>query len=168
MRATNLALGAVMLALVGCGSTSTPADTGPSSSDAGHDAALVATDSGTDAASATDTGPTMCSDTYGGCTTIEDHTADTMVTIGVVMPSATQYAYTPRCIRIHTGTMVTITNSALHPLFAATCSTPGGPLPTAASTTTSFTFTSAGHYGYYCANHGADDGTGMAGLIIVQ
>ena len=91
-----------------------------------------------------------------------------MVTIDVVMPTAATYAYSPNCIRIAAGTMVTITNSAFHPLMSAPCSPTDSPIATSPSTATTFTFATPGNYGYFCANHGAPDGRFMSGLIVVE
>lgn len=158
----------VCLALAGCNNT-TPVspDTGlagtdaATTPDAGHDAAMATTDTGP----LPDTGPVVCPDTFGGTTALEDHTADTMVTM-TVTGTIGSFAYSPNRIRIHTGTMVTIPGGGIHPLMQATCSAAGGPTITSAGGT--FTFTTPGLYGYYCGNHGSNTGTGMAALIVVE
>jgi len=109
-----------------------------------------------------------CPVAFAGCTTLEDHTADTMVTIDVVMPTPGTYAYSPNCIRIQAGTIVTITNTAFHPLTSAPCSPADSPISSGPSTTTDFTFATAGSYGFFCGNHGTSDGQFMAGLIVVE
>jgi plastocyanin len=148
-----------------CSATPSTADTGGS----GGDAAMP-TDAGRDAAAmidvgpADDTGPVVCAADYAGCATLVDHTADTTVSVAI-----TGFAYTPNCIRIHTGTMVTLPGASLHPLIGATCNPPGSPIPTTPSAAGgTFTFTTAGLYGYHCNVHGQDNGTGMAGLIVVE
>jgi len=105
------------------------------------------------------------------CTTLEDMTG---VTGAVAITATPSYTFDHHCVRIHVGQQVTITNSAFHPILSASCSSAGSPLPTtispvtAPATTQTFTFATAGHFGYFCAAHGADDGTSMAGLIVVE
>jgi plastocyanin len=173
----------VLLAACG-GSTTNPG------TDAGHDAASTPVDSGgttedsggstvdsggtvdsgtpaVDSGSTTDAGPAPdgCAVTFSGCTTIDDHTGETAVTIAFA-----GFSYAPHCIRVDVGTVVTIPGSLTHPLFGATCSPDATPLSTVEPSTTGgdFTFTAAGAYGYYCGVHGSDLGTGMSGLIIVE
>jgi plastocyanin len=160
------------LALVACNNGSTPADTGAGGNDAGNDAASSSmVDAGSDAFVAMADAGGECHDDYSGCTTLDDHTGDTGP---VVIAATASFTYDHHCVRIHTGQVVTITNSITHPVVAAACSTAGSPIPaspmaaTTPATTTDFTFTTAGHYGYFCANHGSDDGTAMAGLIVVE
>lgn len=130
--------------------------------DAGTDAAMVS-DAGADMGS--DTGPTNCTTSYAGCMALTDMTGMAMVTIA----TTASLTYTPNCIRISAGTMVTIEGSLLHPLRGATCSPAESPLPMTASTTGgTFTFNTPGEYGYYCQNHGTNAGVGMAGLIVVE
>lgn len=171
MRSSRLVVPVACLVLAACSQPPAPVDSGgaggDAGSDAGHDASTSAADTGADAGPPVDAA-TMCAIDFAGCTTLEDHTADTMVTIDVVMPTAATYAYSPSCIRIAAGTMVTIANSAFHPLMSATCSPADSPIATSSSTATTFTFASAGNYGYFCGNHGAPDGQFMAGLIVVQ
>lgn len=180
---------AAVLALAGCNNnTSTDSGPGPGS-DGGTDAFVAPTvDSGTDTGPIAtvdgghDTGPSAvdanvdahmgameCADGFAGCTvaTATNDTASSTVTISAAGAAGTYHYDTP-CIRIHTGTMVTITNTAtLHPLHSATCSPSDSPIA-AAPTGTTFTFAHAGRYGYYCGFHGTDTGTGMAGMIIVE
>jgi plastocyanin len=147
------------LAYAGCGTPATP-----------HDAATAREDVGVDAAPPVDVGPIdaapdgPCPATYAGCTTLEDHTGETAITL-----MFSGFAYTPHCIRISAGTTVTIPGSSLHPLHGATCSAEGSPLPTTPTPSNGdYTFDSAGAYGYYCNNHGTNAGGGMAGLIVVE
>jgi plastocyanin len=166
----------VCFALGGCNNTTTPLDTGNTSRDAGNDAAVISqTDAGIDAApvdagSTVDGGSTDCPETYANCTTIEEPTNPVVIT--AEHPTPETYQYTPRCIRVPVGTMVTIVNTTVHPLRAAACSPSDTPIPGGASTSTEFVFDHTGHYGFFCANHGVDDPTsttpGMSGLIIVE
>ena len=170
---------AALLALAfasACTTTPAAVDTGSvGNPDTGVDAFVAPTDtggSGTDTGVVTDTGVGVdafvaaCGMTYAGCTALADHTADTSP---VVITTTSSFTYSPNCIRIHTGQMVTIAGSSIHPLQSATCGGASSPIPTAASTTGgTYTFTTAGTYGYHCSVHGSDTGTGMAGLIVVQ
>jgi len=162
-RVLRSSLTASFLVLAACGST--PSTPDATRADAGNDGSTTV-----DAASLPDTGTLTCNDGYAGCTTASatDDTSMTSVTIGVVGDGTTSnYMYSATCIRIHTGTTVTLPNSTLHPLAAASCSPTDSPLISTPAATT-FTFNHAGRYGYFCENHGADGGSGMAGLIIVE
>jgi len=167
-----LCFATLALALGACGNTPASPDTGASpGNDAGNDAASVSMiDAGADAAAVPNDSGGVCHDDFSGCTTIEDHTGVATFTIA----ATASFTYDHHCVRISTGTVVTMENSLTHPLTGASCSTPGGPIPAVAAPatgtahTTDYTFTTAGHYGYWCMNHGADDGGGMSGLIIVQ
>ena len=113
----------------------------------------------------------MCAEGYAGCTTasaIDDTATTSGIAIGTAGSGASgdNYRYATPCIRIRAGTTLSIANSPLHPLRAASCSPSDTPITS--GTRTSFTFAHAGRYGYWCENHGSDDGAppGMAGLII--
>lgn len=147
-------------ALLGCGG-SAPANDAATPRDSGGPV---------DAAPADDVGPVdagpvaECPMTFSGCGAIDDHTADATVSIAF-----SGFAYSPHCIRISPGTVVSIPGSSLHPLRSATCSPSDTPI--AATPTPSngdYTFTTPGTYGYYCNAHGTNSGGGMAGLIIVE
>ena len=180
---------AVALALTGCPGPPATNDAASPGNDAGHDAAASTVDGGNDAATSTvdgghdaaastpdanadanvdaNTAPMMCAANFAGCTTLEDHRTDTApVAVTVMVDTALLNHYSPNCIRIHAGQMVTLPGGAGHPLHAATCSPSGTPINTTAGGT--FTFATAGNYGYYCSFHGGDTGTGMAGLIVVE
>lgn len=151
---------ASLLLAIGCGGTAVPDDAAPSPHDGGHDAAVVPVDANI-----------PCPETFAGCTEamFEDHTADTMPIV-IDATAHSPFAYTRPCIRVRSGAMVTIVNNTTHPVIAATCSH-GGPLPIrpmASTSPSTYTFTTAGAYGYYCNNHGDNGGTGMAGLIVVE
>jgi len=146
-------------------------DAGPGGSDAGPggtDAGPGGTDAGggdVDAGSA----PAGCGTDFAGCTTFTDMTGMGSVTIN----TGPGFAYTPKCVRVSAGTMVTIQGSITHPLEKAPCSPSGTELDsivelTGAVTDTTVTFGAAGNYGIYCHNHGAPAGTGMAGQIRVE
>jgi plastocyanin len=80
--------------------------------------------------------------------------------------------YSPACLKAAPGTTITFSGDfATHPLTPSTSRTSPGPSPivsTDTGTTKSFTFTAPGFYGYYCLQHGDDQGDAMAGMIWVQ
>lgn len=178
---------AVCLALAGCGSSSgTDAAVNPGN-DGGNDAATVMVDAGSDggmtptvdgghdAAAAVDANtPTVCAATYAGCTTATtmDMTGASITNVPIAATSS--FTYDPPCIRIRAGTMVTITNTTTHPVVASACSPTNTPMPLTATpaaspaTTSTYTFSNAGLYGYHCNVHGNQAGTTMSGLIIVE
>jgi plastocyanin len=80
--------------------------------------------------------------------------------------------YSPACLRVVPGTTVTFSGDfATHPLTPSISRTTGAANPilsTGTGTTASFTFTTPGFYGYFCLQHGDDQGDAMAGMIWVQ
>lgn len=114
----------------------------------------------------------MCAEGYASCTAASaiDDRSMMAITIAAAGTGATgdSFRYATPCVRIRAGTNVTIVNSTLHPLRAASCSPSDTPIT--GGTETMFTFAHGGRYGYWCENHGSDDGAppGMAGLIIVE
>lgn len=173
----------VALALAACNNddtpptdAATPRDTNTGGNDTGggdEDAATPDEDAGgdVDAAPDVDSGsaPVGCALDFSECDAFEDMTGMAAVTIGVTGTGPADFAYDPHCVRVSTGTVVTITASALHPLNNASCSPAGSPLPTVpAVLDDDYTFTAAGAYGMFCTNHGTNTGAGMAGLIVVE
>lgn len=122
---------------------------------------------------ATDTGPasdtatgTPCATGFASCTTFDDKTADTTVTVDF---GTAGFEYTPKCIKVKAGTKIDFKGDfTAHP-FKATC----GPamLPDSGQPSGSGTFTvdttglASGVYGYFCTAHGTAAGSGMAGAI---
>jgi len=157
-----------LMTVAGCGSTPAPVDGGSST----PDTSVGPRDAGPDANIQIDSGPSDCLEGYASCTLVMA-TDDTMVTepITVSVIGGTladpAFRYDNPCIRIRAGMSVTIENSATHPLRAASCSPADSPI-LAAPTGTTFRFDHAGHYGYYCQNHGTNAGLHMAGMIIVD
>lgn len=102
--------------------------------------------------------PAMATDQTG------DPTA-TIMTMGL--------AYSPKCVRISTGTEVTFNSDfTLHPLRGGTVEgvtpteDPNSPIKaTNTGMMAKFTFPAKGTYGFYCNNHAA---AGMAGAIFVE
>ncbi len=177
---------ALCLAIAGCNNgTTTATDAGGGGADTGNggtDAGTPTTDTGTpaedtgtpaeDTGMAADTGllldaniPLDCTG-FHGCTAATATDMTGMSTVAIATTAT--FTYDPPCIRISTGTMVTIAAAAIHPLTDATCSPADSPIPAGATTAQTLTFDHAGQYGYYCSVHGSDLGVGMAGLIIVE
>jgi plastocyanin len=80
--------------------------------------------------------------------------------------------YSPACLKVAAGATVTFSGDfATHPLTPSTSRTTAASNPiasTASGTTKSFTFVTPGFYGYFCLQHGTDEGVAMAGMIWVQ
>ncbi|HEY6477413.1 MAG TPA: hypothetical protein VI456_12605 [Polyangia bacterium] len=80
--------------------------------------------------------------------------------------------YSPACVKAAPGTTITFSGDfATHPLTPSIARTTASANPivsTDSGTTVSFTFTTPGFYGYYCLQHGDDQGDAMAGMIWVR
>jgi len=77
--------------------------------------------------------------------------------------------FSPNCVAVHAGTTVTWNvNFSSHTLNASTRGSPNNPIPTTTSgTSATATFSTVGFYPFYCSFHGANDGSGMSGVIQV-
>jgi plastocyanin len=87
----------------------------------------------------------------------------------VTIPAG-QFAYSPPCLKVKVGTIVTFTGaSGLHPLAPMTKgTTDGNPIPSSVEASIPVTFTAEGAFPYFCTNHGTDGGTsGMVGAVYV-
>ncbi len=123
-------LGCSMLLGLGC-SSSTPG-----------------TDAGTDASAMMDTGSDTSVGVVNGCTSF---TAGMTVT-GPSGDNPSQY--TPNCIQIAKGGMVTWNaDFTVHPLQPSGGNTPTPIMLTSSGTTVSFTFPNTGTYGFECQAH---------------
>ncbi len=109
-----------------------------------------------------DAGP-PCPAADTSCATFEDHTEPgdgRTITFGFVP----EPRFSPACMRIARTQTVTFEGSfSLHPL-RQDCGPTAAIAATDVGLTASFTFNTAGIYGYYCANH---RGFGMVGAIQV-
>ena len=109
-----------------------------------------------------------CPQAFAGCTTFEDHTADTEVTIDFGGDGG--LAYSPKCIQVRASTtsIKFAGDFTTHPLTEA-CAPPQSVTFSVSDFQGSvgITFDVAGTYGYYCAVHGSPNGTGMAGAFEV-
>jgi len=100
------------------------------------------------------------------CASPTDYTFVNLAATTVTFPGS-NFQYTPKCLTVKAGTTVTFTpdvgnDFATHPLTPSTRGTMPNPIPSTTSgiTPVPVTFSNAGFYPYYCANHGADNGTG--------
>jgi plastocyanin len=170
-------------AFSGCGDqpeTPTGATSGPVSGAGGTVSGSSAGTggAGTGGAGTGGTGTGGSTATLNGCdpATAMDFTGQATATIA--FGGSLGLAYSPACIKVKAGTMVTFNGDfSTHPLQGgvATSATdtpaaPGTtPLPTTTpmsmGTTATFTMQPAGAYGYYCAVHVS---FGMQGAIFVQ
>lgn len=165
VRQGALALGLTVV-LSACGGSGVVSDAGVTAdagvvvSDAGvtADAGVVVTDAGA--------GPAACGTTFASCSTFEDRTAAGASRTINFVPNQ----YTPRCLRIKAGQTVTFSGAfGSHPLqgaCGASAVLPASQLDTGSTAT--FTFSTAGLYGYFCTFHGSSTGGGMAGAIQVD
>ncbi len=142
---------------VGCVSPLDRLDSGAGLTDGGETA---------DAGHACDAGAPLvtCAAAFATCTAPTDLTGSTAI---IQFGGALGTQYSPSCIQIKSGQTVTFSGDfALHPLAQA-CG-PGTLIPAVPSgSSATFSACAPGWYGYYCQNHGASDGTGMAGAILV-
>jgi plastocyanin len=106
---------------------------------------------------------------FAGCTW-ETSVAATQVTIS---PPA---SYSPACVRVTAGSTLTIQASAMHPLEGMT-KNGDSPNPIAQGQPSTgylqdatFTFPTAGSYGFFCNVHGSDTAKGgtMTGVVYVE
>ncbi len=81
------------------------------------------------------------------------------------------FEYTPACLIIKSGQSVKFEGNLItHPLDAGAAieGSPTSPIvSTSSGLSIEFTFPLAGSFPYYCAAHGAPDGSGMAGVVHV-
>ena len=76
------------------------------------------------------------------------------------------FKYSPACLKVSSGTTVTIQASTTHPLSGLSTGTANNPIPTGGSTTDqAVTFSAAGFYPFRCDMHFS---IGMIGVVWVQ
>lgn len=106
---------------------------------------------------------------YCGCrfASAEDHTGQTAVTVS--FGGSLGDAYWPNCIKVDAGTAVTFSGGfSDHPFGVASTTDPGNPaMDTFTGTSATFTYSTAGTFGYYCYYHGTPTGQGMCGAVYV-
>jgi plastocyanin len=79
--------------------------------------------------------------------------------------------YTPACLKVKTGTVVTIDASRSHPLQGVrNLNGPANPFHRGSEATSPETqaLREPGRYDYFCTRHGDSNGRGMAGTILVE
>ncbi len=104
------------------------------------------TDAGTDSSTDSSTTP------VNGCTTFTDDTATAATITGPASANPSQY--TPNCVHIKVGQSVTWNSDfTAHPLGAFGGTSPSPITTTSSGTTVSFTFATAGTYGFQCQVH---------------
>jgi len=107
------------------------------------------------------------------CNTVDAYTVATGAPVGITFDNT--LTYTPKCVKILPGWTVVFTgngtNFGIHPLnpSASRGNAADNPITEVISGTTSpaFSFTKPGFYGYFCIEHGTDEGAGMAGVVWV-
>lgn len=80
------------------------------------------------------------------------------------------FKYTPACLKVKVGTVVTFKGGgAKHPLAPMTKGTTAdNPIPLSKEASVPVTFAKAGAFPYFCENHGTDGGTtAMVGAVYV-
>jgi plastocyanin len=91
--------------------------------------------------------------------------------------SATDFSYSPKCLKVQAGTTVTFSGDfGTHPLLPSTHrgAQTGSPITPVTSlpdggTAKDFTFSTPGFYAYFCAEHDLNDtGNFMDGVVWVQ
>ena len=105
--------------------------------------------------------------TLNGCeaATAEDHTSDATLTI-----ATSGLGYSPACVKVKAGTDVTFNaDFGIHPLRGGDAASreedEGSPIDdTDSGTSVTFTFASAGAFGFYCNIHAPS----MAGAVFVE
>jgi plastocyanin len=76
------------------------------------------------------------------------------------------FKYSPACLKVTAGTMVTIQGSTTHPLVGLTTGSGNSPIPPGPSTMDQMvTFTTPGFYPFHCDLHFS---IGMSGVVWVQ
>ena len=105
-----------------------------------------------------------------GCdpATAMDMTGSTAVTI--TFPMGTSFVYSPACVKVKKGTMVTFSGPfASHPLAGGnsppTVDTTSPITETKTGTTATFNIANAGNFGFFCEFH---QSLGMKGAIFAQ
>ena len=97
--------------------------------------------------------------------------ADYVMDQGHVLIQPQRGSFSPKCVKVPRGTVVTLQGSSIHPVQAqAPIRGVKNPFETDGGSTQPITRTlmEPGYYGYYCIRHGDPSGNGMAGAILVE
>jgi plastocyanin len=73
--------------------------------------------------------------------------------------------YSPQCLKVTAGTIVSIQATSVHPLSGLATGSANNPIPAGKTTDQMVTFVTAGFYPYQCDVH---SGIGMKGVVWVQ
>ena len=109
------------------------------------------------------------------CTLATSYTYDPLATSTITFNVGGGLMFTPTCLAVKAGTMITfmgataIDTFTVHPLTPSTRGSGGNPIiaQSGAGTSVTFSFGAAGFFPYYCAMHGFDNGNGMSGVVQV-
>ncbi len=163
----------LILTALGCGSSSST-KTGTGGSGAAGSSGASGGAGGTSGGSGTGGSSASAFMDFKPCDDASQYTT-TGATIQYGGIVAGSFAYAPNCLKVAAGTSVTFEPASasfdfgshwLHPSSRGTVASPI--TETKSGTTATFAFPTAGFYPFYCEFHGADDGTGMAGVIWVE
>jgi plastocyanin len=95
------------------------------------------------------------------CSTVSSYLAGM-----TAIATTADFKYSPACVKVTPGSMVTIDASAIHPLVGLSTGSANNPIPVGPSTTQqAVTFTTPGFYPFHCNVHFS---IGMAGVVWVQ
>ena len=93
-------------------------------------------------------------------------TATSYMTGTNAVATTADFKYSPACLKVATGAVVTIQASTTHPLSGLGTGSPNNPIPTGGQTTPqTVTFAAPGFYPFHCDVHFS---IGMAGVVWVQ
>lgn len=96
---------------------------------------------------------------FAPCNTVGD-----FVTANVITVDPNTVVYTPACVKVATGSTVTIGASTIHPLSGTTDGSPNNPIPMHQTTPQTVTFTTPGFFTFECDVHAS---VGMKGVVWV-
>ena len=108
-------------------------------------------------------GPPACVAPQAGCTTVTNMTG----MASVVVNHGVGNSFSPNCLRVTVGTMVSLPGAGIHPLAQGCGTEDVGVSPTGSSTAQTVTFDTVGLYGFHCMFHGTPDGMFMAMAVDV-
>jgi plastocyanin len=164
MRLKNLVSTLFLSALtgIGCGGSSSTSDAGSTGKGGSGGGSAGSTNdasgSGTAGSSGGDGGAFT---SIAPCSNMASY-----VTGMTAIATTADFKYSPACLKVTAGTMVTIAASTIHPLAGLSTGSANNPIPVGPSTTPQgVTFTTPGFYPFHCNVHFT---IGMAGVVWVQ
>jgi plastocyanin len=117
-------------------------------------------------------GPSFPFQSLAPCNNASDFSAASSIHFG----NSLGFMFSPNCVLTHVGSSVSWSPASggsddfsTHPLTPSTRGSSGNPIPLTMSGVgpVNVTFPTAGFYPFYCGMHGANDGSGMSGVIQV-